>query len=232
MDAADKFPVLKFHEELLLLALKDKEGTVYGGAAMYAYAMAGGIIAELVLANRIELDAGKNPLVTVIDGSPLDDAMLSGFLDDIARAKRRKRSQSWIGHIAHAGKLKDRTGGKLCDMGILDQVQGKVLFVFRQTKFPTRDMRPEDALISRLRDAIFNDDAAVEPRTATLIGLASASGLLDAVFGRKELKRRKQRIASIIENDQIGAATKAAIDAVRAAVVICCTMPAIMAATS
>ena len=43
---------LCLHEELLLLALKDDEGTVAGGT-MYQYAIGGALIAELVMAERV-----------------------------------------------------------------------------------------------------------------------------------------------------------------------------------
>ena len=58
-------PLLRLHQQVLLLALRDREGTVVGGA-MYQYTMAGGLLAELLLGKRIEVEESKKKYVNVM----------------------------------------------------------------------------------------------------------------------------------------------------------------------
>ena len=53
-------PDLFLHEELLLLALRDGKGTIAG--SFYQQAMAGGILSELLLGERIRIREGKKAL--------------------------------------------------------------------------------------------------------------------------------------------------------------------------
>jgi hypothetical protein len=78
-----------------------------------------------------------------------------------------------------------------------------------------------------MEEAIFTDTPNVEARTAILISLANATGLLKPVFDRKRLKARKDRIEELTSGEFAGAAAQAAVQAATAA-----AMVAITAATS
>ena len=49
---------LHLHEEIMLLALRDREGTVVSGT-MYSYAIGGAVLAELLIEKRIDVEAVK-----------------------------------------------------------------------------------------------------------------------------------------------------------------------------
>ena len=53
---------LYLHEEIMLLALRDEQGTVEYGSN-YVYAMCGGILAELLLGGRISVEPTKKKLI-------------------------------------------------------------------------------------------------------------------------------------------------------------------------
>lgn len=66
---------LFLHEEVMLLALKDEEGTI--GSAMYNYAIGGAVLAELLLNKRISIEKSKKKkFVNVINTEPLGDLLL------------------------------------------------------------------------------------------------------------------------------------------------------------
>ena len=46
---------LYLYEEVMLLALRDREGTIARGT-MYQYAIGGAILAELLLSSRVEIE--------------------------------------------------------------------------------------------------------------------------------------------------------------------------------
>ncbi len=61
-----------------------------------------------------------------------------------------------------------------------------------------------------------------------LLSLASSADLLRHVFDKKELKARQARIEQVVNGELTGKATKEAIEAMQAAVMVACIIPAIV----
>jgi Golgi phosphoprotein 3 len=223
---------LSLYEEILLLALKDEEGTVAPGA-MYQYAVGGAILAQLLLDGRIRLVGEKRTkLVEIVDPSPVDDDLLFECLERIRTAKRRASLQTWVTRFAGMGGLLHRVARRLCQRGILQMDEKKVLLLFTRKVYPEINQGPEQQLIDRLREAIFTDTAEVDPRTTVLLSLANGTHILPAIFDKKLLKTRKARIAQIVNGELTGKAAKEAIEAMQAAVFVACIMPAVVASTA
>ena len=222
---------LFLHEEILLLALRDQEGTITAGA-YYAQAMAGAVLAELLLNRRIGLEpSGKKEVVALLIPKPLGDPVIDECLENIRTAKRRAAAQIWVSRFACLKDLKHRVAHRLCERGILRSDRATVLLLFSQRVYPEVDPRPEKQLVQRLHHAILTESSEIEPRTAILLSLAYSAGFLRLVFDKKQLKRRKLRIQQIANGEHIGKATREAIAAAQAAVMVTCMMPAMMAAT-
>ncbi len=218
---------LPLHEEVLLLALRDDEGTVASGT-MYQYAVAGAILSELMLQGRIAVDdSGRKKLARVIDPRPTGAPLLDECLDKIA-ATRPKPLDDWVGKFANIKNLKHRVAVRLCDRGILREEEGKILLVFTRTIYPETDPRPEQEIIERLRRAVFTDTRDLDPRTVVLVSLANSAGILKVVFDKKELKRRKERLEQVINGELMGKAAQEAIQAMEAAVMVAVIIPAVM----
>jgi len=223
---------LHLYEEIMLLALRDEEGTVASGA-MPNYAVGGAVLAELLLHQRLRIEEPKRNkrLVTLADNRPTGDALLDECLERIAGAKRRKRPETWVSHFANIKQLKHRVAAQLCRRGILEADEDKVLLIFTRKVYPEINPEPERRVIERLRRAIFTDTDDIDPRTVVLVSLANSTGILPAVFAKKDLKARKQRIAQIVNGEITGKAARDAIAAMQAAVMVACIMPAIMTTT-
>lgn len=224
---------LYLHEEILLIALRDEKGTLESAAAMsHTYAMAGAMMAELLLAGRISVEEGKKKLVNVLGREPIGDPLIDECLKMMAGAKRRRKLNDWVGKFAQMSKLRHRAAEGLCERGVLKASEDKVLFIFTRKLYPTRDAGPEQRMLARLRDAIFADRTKLDPRTTVLLALASGADLLKIPFDKKALKQRKARIEKIVSGDMIGQAAKEVIQAVQAAVMVACVMPAMMVAVT
>ena len=222
---------LFLHQEVMLLALRDKEGTIESGS-MYQYALGGAVIAELLLNERIKIEkVRKKNFVILQDYKPMGEPLLDQCLVQIATAKRKAQVQTWVSKFAQIPRLKHIAAKELCDKGILKADEDKVLLIFTRKIYPEINPVPEQRLIERLSNAIFTETEDIEPRTAILLSLAHHAGLLRANFNKKELKARRKRIEKIINGEIAGNATKQAIEAMQAAVMVACIMPAI-AATS
>ena len=223
---------LFLHEEIMLLALRDEEGTIASGS-MYQYAVSGAIVAELLLNKRIGVDESrKKKLVNLVDSTLIGEPLLDECLGKISSAKRRASLQTWVSRFAGLKNLKHRLAEQLCQRGILRTGEDKVILIFTRKIYPEVNPEPEQRVINRLREAIFTDTEDVDPRTAVLLSLAHNADLLKNAFDKKELKRRKARIKQVINGEMTGKAAKEAIEAMQAAVTVACIMPAITAATT
>lgn len=61
-----------------------------------------------------------------------------------------------------------------------------------------------------------------------LLSLAKGANLLPTLFGKKNIKQQKRRIELIVNGEITGKATKEAIDAMQAAIMVACIIPAMM----
>ena len=222
---------LYLYEELMLLALKDEEGTT--NSSFYSYAIGGAVIAELSLMELIEVEGeGRKAKLTGAANTRTGDPILDEWLRAFRESKRTRTLMDWVGRIARSKELKHVVARQLVRRGIVRATEDQVLWLFTRHVYPEVDPAPERKIIERLRTAIF-EDGPVEPRSALIIALSDKTGLLRAVFGRKELKPRKDRLKKIAEGQESVAATEAATAAVAAAqaAVIAATTAATTAAT-
>ena len=223
---------LFLHEEVSLLALKDEEGTIAFGTS-YSFALAGAALAELLLNKRIDVETvQKKKFARVIDTTPLGDPVLDECLAKVVDAKKRQQLQTWVSRFSGLKNLSNRVAQQLVRRGILRADEDKVFLIFTRKIFPEVNPEPERKLIKRLREAIFGDSDNIDPRTVVLLSIANGTELLKVVFDKKALKAKKERIEQIVNGELSGQATKDAIAAMQAAVMVAVIIPSIVTATT
>jgi Golgi phosphoprotein 3 len=219
---------LFLYEEIMLLALKDEEGTIASGT-MYNYAVGGAIIAELLLGQSITVDQSKRrKLVSVVNPELLNDSLIDEWLMKMSSAKRRKTLQDWVSRIANTKDLKHRIAIQLCQRGILKMDEETILLLFTRRIYPEINPEPEREIINRLHNTIFTDTDDIDARTVVLLSLAKSANILPVIFGKREIKQRKKRIEQVVNGDMAGKATK---EAIEAAVMVAVIMPMMMMTT-
>ena len=216
---------LHLHEELLLLGLHDAKGKLTAG--MTKYAMAGGILAELLLEQRIEIEPGKRMIVEVLSDDPVANDVVDDALFRMASAKRRAALSTWVGRIAGTKKLVARTADGLCKRRILREEDARVLLLFKTKRWPTRDAGPEHEVVERIERTLSTSSLDVDERTLALVALSYRADLLRAAFRRDWLKLHKGRVENLIRSSEVGDAVRSAIEAAQAAM-----MTAIMASVA
>jgi hypothetical protein len=231
MEAIMSEATLHLHEEILLLALDDDKGTVHFGVS-WQMAAGAAMVAELMFEGRVRLTDEKKPKLEVVDATPLGDPLLDEALAEMDTSKKLRRGAEWVQKLAGQGKLKQRIAGELVRKRVLREEEGKVLWVFGTTHYPERDGRHEREVIARLKRAIFSSTRDVTPRTVVLVALADTAGLLKKIFDKQRLKDRKRRIKDLTEGQVTSAMAKEAMEAMQAAVAVCCIMPAIIVTTT
>jgi Golgi phosphoprotein 3 len=222
---------LFLYEELMLLALKDREGTTVGGT-MYSFAVGGAVLAELLMSGRIRLERkGKKSLVEVVDGRPVGDPLLDEWLAEISEREKPRTPQDWVQRMANTKDLKHRVAAQLSRKGILRTQEDRVLGIFTRKVYPELDPGPERDTTRRIESAILQTGGAVAARTAVLIALAHHAGLLKVVLDKPRLKKHKDPIQNIVEGDVVAEATKDAIEAMQAAMAAAGLIPVMVATT-
>jgi hypothetical protein len=209
---------LSIPEEILLLALREREGTmIHGGQSRFA--LSGAVFGELLLRGKLDVDtSSRRRLVTIRNASETGDALLDEFVKQVAVSPRRASLQTWITRCARGG-LKDRLAAGLCDRGILRAENKKILGLFRRVVYPEANAGPEREIRTRIGRAIESDSAPVDEKTTILVSLAFYGGLLRSILAPGQLKSRRARVRQIVAGDLAGPAVKAAIDAMDAGVI-------------
>ena len=221
---------LFLHQELMLLAIRDDQGTFSGG--MYLFAIGGAMLSELLLQQRIIANDDKKQIVAVIDEKSTGDPILDELLQLMVDSKKNQGMQHWVSKAAHMPKLQHRVAQQLCDLGILHHDEKKILWLFTQQIYPELDGSVEDGIRDSMAKVMFDEKAKPDARTAVLIALGHHAGLLGPNFAKEELRQHKKRVVEIASGDILATgATQATIQAVQAAIMVAAIMPAMMAAT-
>lgn len=223
---------LHIYEKVFLLALRDKEGTVFS-SVNYRHAVAGAMLAELMLRKFVSVEVkGKRKFLKLENQKSTGDEMLDECMLKIKKAKRRASLQTWVHRFTSIKGLKNRTARQLCRKGILNEKEKKVLFIFKQNIYPEVNPKPEKALLEKMEKAIFGTSKNFEPELVILISLCDAVHLLEKIFDRKKVKAQKKRIKAITSGEIVGKATQEAIEAMQAAIMVTTVIPAITTATT
>ena len=220
---------LHLHEQVMLLALKDRKGTPEFGAGFHHLALGGAILAELALRGCIRIEEGRKAFVDALPGAerPRNEVLAEAF-EKVRERKRRRRAAAWVQVFGAMKRLRHRTARGLCRRGVLRQTESSVLLVFSRRAYPTVDPAPERELLARMREAIAGN-GDVDPALGVVLGVAHATGMLRVHFERRLLSRRKDRLKEVVGGKHVShagysaaatyQATQAAASAAQAAVI-------------
>ena len=222
---------LHLHEQLLLLALRDRKGTVDYRAGHYNLAMGGAILAELALDGYIRIDESRKAWVEAVRGlGRVRDEVMDEALDQV-RGSKRRRAASWVQRFGSIKRLRHRTAVGLCRRGILRASESQLLLIFSRKVYPTVDPGPERRVVEALRDAVMGD-GQVDPGLGVVLSLANTTGSLRIHFDRKELRARKKRLKAIAAGEAFWASGHPAVAAHQAVQSAVAAAQAAVAATN
>jgi len=201
--------MLRFAEELLLLTLDDENGRFARVPdRLMRYALAGGVLMDLALENRIDTDL-KN--LILVDSTPLQDSLLDPTLADIAQADDTKDARFWVERTAlRADTIREVALNRLVEQGILKREEDRFMWVFQARRYPIIDNTAEREVKLRIMEVLFSDQIP-GPRDVVIIGLAHACDIFKGILSARELARVSDRIDQVRKLDLIGQAMSQAI---------------------
>ena len=201
--------MLKFAEELMLHILDDENGKFARVPdRLMRYALAGGVLMDLALENRIDTDLKQ---LILVDPTPVQDSLLDPTLADIARAKETRDARFWVERTAlRADEIREEALNRLVKKGILRQQEDRFLWVFQSRRYPAIDDAPQREVKLRITGVLFSDEIP-DPRDVVIIGLAHACDLFKEILSARELAHVSDRIDQVRKLDLIGQAMSQAI---------------------
>ena len=200
--------MLRFAEEIMLLLLDDGGEFVRVPEWSLQCALAGAVLMDLALENRIDTDLEQ---LILVDSTPVGDDLLDPTLARIAQATERHDTRYWIQHTAqHADRIRERVLERLVDRGILQRRDERLLWVFQSRRYPVVDGKADREVKLRIMAVLFSDEIP-DPRDIVIVCLAEACGLFRELLSRRELEHATARIEQVRKLDLIGQAVSQAV---------------------
>ncbi|XP_077176285.1 Golgi phosphoprotein 3-like [Paroedura picta] len=203
-DAGDSKDIrLTLMEEVLLLGLKDKEGYTSFWNDCISSGLRGGILIELAMRGRIQLEPQTLRKKRLLDrkvllksDTPTGDVLLDETLRHLKATEPAETVQTWIelltGETWNPFKLqyqlrnvRERIAKNLVEKGILTTEKQNFL-LFDMTTHPVTNTTEKQRLVKKLQESVLdrwvNDPHRMDKRTLALLVLAHASDVLENVF--------------------------------------------------
>ena len=195
--------MLRFAEEIILLMLHDDNGKfAHVPSWSMDRALAGAVLMDLALENRIDTDPEN---LILIDATPVGDSLLDPTLAEIAAGDQRD-ARYWVEHTAKKGEqIREEALSRLVEAGILEQQEDRFLWVFKSRRYPLADGSAEREVKLRIMEVLFSDQIP-EPRDVVIIALADACGIFRELLPKRELEQARARIDQVRKLDLIGQA--------------------------
>ena len=200
--------MLRFVEEIVLLLLHDDDGS-FARVPSWSrdYAIAGSVLMDLAMENRIDTDLES---LILLDDTPVGDSLLDPTLAEIAAGEQHS-ARFWLEHTAGgAQEIQEEALSRLVEQGILERRDDRVLWVFKARRYPMIDGSAEREVKLRIMHVLFSDEIP-DPRDVVLICLADACGIFKELLSRRELGQATDRIEQVRRLDLIGQAMSRAI---------------------
>ena len=212
MNTAAQSPI-RLAEELVLLMLNERSGyleMVPGWS--FSCVMAGAVIADLALENRIDTDLNR---LYLVDPTPIEDNLLDPTLKEIADSRETSDTQFWIERIASRSEdIVTGTLDRLVERKILDYESGGFWglsrSVSRSGTYQTSDLQIRQEAKARVLSVILNDDIP-DPSDAILIALMHTCGGFKLVLSPEDYEEKLERIETLSKLDLIGRSVASAV---------------------
>ncbi|MDE0165881.1 MAG: cytochrome P450 [Bryobacterales bacterium] len=212
MSAPTQIPI-RLAEELILLMLNERSGyleMVPGWA--FSCVMAGAVIADLTLEDRIDTDLKT---LYLVDPTPTGDDLLDPTLKEIAESQETADTQYWIErNTGRSDEIVMATLDRLVERKILDYESGGFWglsrSVSRSGTYQTHDLQIRQEAKARVLSVILND-VIPDPRDAILIALMHTCGGFKLLLEPEDYEEKLERIETIAKLDLVGRTVASAV---------------------
>lgn len=205
-------------EEFFLLAHDDYTGSPVVNVKVLASGLAGAMLAELLITERIKIPVGENDRVYVADSRQWrgDSPAVQVTMREMGAQSQAAAARAWVEYLRDA--LYGLVGDDLAQRNV---VRAETTGLLRKsTKYVALD--PLDASRARvgLRYVTERRSVGLDERTMSLAGLATVTGLVDTIAegANRDARDGLRRIGDALKGDL--AAVVASVDKAVAAILL------------
>lgn len=189
--------MLTIFEDFYMLCIHEDKGTVVKSAeGALRYGLAGALLVELALQNRVRVDAKHR--IEVTDASPTGDPVLDEALQKIQQAGEAQKVGAWVKSLSKgSGDLRDALTARLVQAGIVTEEETRLLWV---TPYPAGQEGAASArfwLKNQLRLTALAC-AESDVRRLALLLLVQAADLFSLAFTKDERKVADRHIYELL----------------------------------
>lgn len=194
--------MLTLAEDIILLLLDDDTGKLASIDLMTLnYAMAGAVLMDLALRNKIDTDLES---LIVADSTPTGLQMLDTYLDKISSENKENNTRYWLTELSNYGEdIVDSALNMLVEKKILKTEEKKILWVIATRVYPMIDDKEEKEVKRRIIDLLMSDEIPT-PQDVVLVSLMDTCSLFTMILSSKEVEKLSSRIEQIRKLDLIG----------------------------
>ncbi|HVM70828.1 MAG TPA: GPP34 family phosphoprotein [Anaerolineales bacterium] len=198
--AAKKPAGLPIPEALFSLAIDDNDGIIAASLRnMLRYGLAAAFLAELGLANKIQMAEDR---LTLAGTDPTGDALFDDILAMVAAEKKPRKLGRWIESIQSKLTLKQVALRLVERKGIVIEKK-HYSWVIPFPAFPKVAASAKYSVKNHLRGIVLAGEPA-NPADIVLLSLLKACRMLRFVFTRDERKFADQKVAALVQNEVFG----------------------------
>ena len=206
---------IRVTEELILLMLDESSGYLEMVPGWdFSCVMAGAVIADLALEDRIDTDLQS---LYLLDATPTGDGLLDPTLQEISTSEDRSDTQYWVErNTARAEEIVTLTLERLVDKGVLEYQSGGFWTLSRSVSrsgtYPSADGAIRKEAKARILNVVLNDDIP-DPRDVILVGLMHTCDRFKTLLSEEDYEEKLERIETVASMDLVGRSVATAVKA-------------------
>ena len=205
---AKKTLALPIPEELFTLAIDDNEGAVRASMkSSLRFGLAGAFLAELVLANKIQMAEDR---LTLASSKPTGDALCDDILAMITADNKPHKLGHWIQAIGSKLTIK-QVALRLVELKVIVIEKKQYEWVIPYPALPQGQASAKYLLKQHLRGIVLAGEPA-SPADIVLFSLLKGCGLLRALFTQDERKLADKKVEEMAKGEVFGEAVAKVLD--------------------
>jgi len=214
--------MLSLPEKVLLFALDDDTGKICHLPEQYLdYALAGALVMELALQNR--LHTTEDATLRVLDKALVGNTSLDAVLELLPEVGENVSLEKALAEVsAKTKEFMEDILQELVDKEILKREDYRYLLVFSKECYPMVDPTEEIAIRTRLRDILLSEKAPRDKDTI-LIGITHVCNLLKPIFTDSEWESVEPRLHALTKHEVMSQTIAKILELIQQAVLLVVT---------
>ena len=194
--------MLNIPEKLFILSIDDDQGAMAASVkTTLRYGLAGALLAELALANKIQL---QNDRLRVVDSTPTGEALFDDILLTVKGEKKLRRLSYWVEVIGSKQTVK-QVAEQLAGQNVIMIEKKGYAWISPYIVYPQVDASAKYWVKHHLRAVVLAGEKPEVPDVA-LLSLLKACRLLRLVFTRDERKSASIKVDALVQGEAFGGA--------------------------